>query len=423
MEIHCSHTELKDPGGLIPHPKNPNTHPQAQIELLARIIKHQGWRNPIVVSQRSGFIIAGHARLKAAQLLELDKVPVDYQDFETEADEWAHLAADNKLAELAEPDQAILAELLQDLKAEGFDTILAGFDEISLADILEEEQPDQVEVDADPKIEEAQQLAEKWNVKKGQVWQLGDHKIVCGDATDPSIAKLFGKIDGTRFCFTSPPYNAGSSAKLSGNMATSKRANLYVDFNDAQNPDEWKSMVDASLKNMISFCDCAVYNVQMLAGNKLAFIDWISQWSSHIVDIAIWNKGHAAPHVCENVLASTFEFLMIFSPKKNPSKSIPTANCRAVQNVFNLPPQHDNEFASVHGATFPIDLPIWVISNLTKSRYIVDPFLGTGTTLMACESLGRKCLGVELSPQYIAVTIQRWADATGGEPKLVKGNG
>ena len=98
---HCDDIRQVDLSALVEHPRNPNTHPESQIKALAKILKHQGFRSPIVVSNRSGFIIAGHGRLEAAKMLGLEQVPVSYQDFSNEADEWAHMIADNRLGELA----------------------------------------------------------------------------------------------------------------------------------------------------------------------------------------------------------------------------------------------------------------------------------------------------------------------------------
>jgi ParB-like chromosome segregation protein Spo0J len=128
-KIRCSHRELRDPATLVPHPRNPNKHGARQIDMLARIIRHQGWRNPIVISARSGFVVAGHGRLQAALQLGVPKVPVDVQEFATEADEWAHLVADNRIAELADMDQEGLGDLLRDLgDVEDFALELTGFD-------------------------------------------------------------------------------------------------------------------------------------------------------------------------------------------------------------------------------------------------------------------------------------------------------
>jgi hypothetical protein len=113
LEIKCAHTELADIDLLVPNPRNPNKHPDDQIKLLAKIMKHQGWRSPIVVSKRSGFIVKGHGRLAAAKLNAWTQAPVDRQDYATEADEFADMVADNKIAELAETDmQMVSAEAL-----------------------------------------------------------------------------------------------------------------------------------------------------------------------------------------------------------------------------------------------------------------------------------------------------------------------
>jgi ParB-like chromosome segregation protein Spo0J len=136
--VNCAFDELVPLEKLVPNPRNPNQHPPSQVALLAKVIAHQGWRSPVVVSTRSGFIVAGHGRYEAAKVLGLAKVPVDYQDFATEADEWAHLVADNRLAELAEADESALKGLLAELKAGDFDLDLAGFDAAALEGLLAE---------------------------------------------------------------------------------------------------------------------------------------------------------------------------------------------------------------------------------------------------------------------------------------------
>lgn len=128
ISVWCNHDKLVDTGKLIPFPRNPNVHPLQQIEALAKVIKYQGWRAPITVSNRSGYIVRGHGRLMAAKLLGLPQVPVDYQDYENEAAEWADCVADNKISELASMDDAILRELMRDIKAADFDMDLTGFD-------------------------------------------------------------------------------------------------------------------------------------------------------------------------------------------------------------------------------------------------------------------------------------------------------
>ena len=136
INVKCAYDELMALEAVVPNPRNPNKHNDAQVELLAKIIKFQGWRNPIVISTRSGFIVKGHGRYLAAKLLGLKEVPVDKQDYETEAMEYADLIADNRIAELAEWDNPMLKDLLQEIDTGEMDMELTGFDEASLEDLL-----------------------------------------------------------------------------------------------------------------------------------------------------------------------------------------------------------------------------------------------------------------------------------------------
>lgn len=125
MKIHCSHSEVKKLDELIANPKNPNQHPRPQIELLAKILTHQGWRNPIVVSKRSGFITKGHARLEAAKLAGFNEAPIDLQDYPNEAMEWADMIADNAIAELAHQPVDLVKNIALELGPD-FDLDLLG---------------------------------------------------------------------------------------------------------------------------------------------------------------------------------------------------------------------------------------------------------------------------------------------------------
>lgn len=137
MTIHCSHDQLVPVSDLKPHPKNPNTHSAAQIAALAAVIEGNGWRAPITVSNRSGFITRGHGRLEAAILLGVEQVPVDFQDYASEQDELADMVADNRLSELCEIDQARLVDVLKELQAAGHDIGLAGFTDDEFAKLTE----------------------------------------------------------------------------------------------------------------------------------------------------------------------------------------------------------------------------------------------------------------------------------------------
>jgi len=159
VPVNCSYTTLKDVADLVENPRNPNGHPDSQIELLGKIIANQGWRSPIVVSKRSGFIVKGHGRYQAALKIGASKVPVDEQDYETEAQEWADLIADNRLSELAEIDKSELKDLLLDLDDGDFDMDLTGFLEEDLADLMSE-----FTEDGDSKGESNTSLADRFLV-------------------------------------------------------------------------------------------------------------------------------------------------------------------------------------------------------------------------------------------------------------------
>ena len=152
-KIYCAHTDVVATDSLIENPRNPNRHPEDQIIALAKIIRHQGWRNPIVVSRRSGFVVKGHGRLLAARMLGLEEVPVDYQDYENEAAEWADMVADNKIAELSNMDEDELNAIIRELEGQ-IDLELTGFQTSEINNILSQieemnEVPDSVPLDAD----------------------------------------------------------------------------------------------------------------------------------------------------------------------------------------------------------------------------------------------------------------------------------
>jgi len=189
IPVFCSFDEIVDIVKAIPNPKNPNTHPKQQIDMLARFIKVRGWRNPIVLSTRSGFIVKGHGRLQAAQLLGVKEVPVDYQHFANEAEEYAEMIADNKIAELAEMDVDLERELLEQLiEQENIDPNLIGYTKEEIEAIIHADDDEGTEGErsdgslldlvnitvADPKHK-----TEHWDI-----WEVGQHILCVVDVID-----------------------------------------------------------------------------------------------------------------------------------------------------------------------------------------------------------------------------------------------
>lgn len=264
--------------------------------------------------------------------------------------------------------------------------------------------------DAEPQIDRAAELNEKWQVKTGDLWQIGEHRLLCGDSTKrEDVEKIIDEMK-SEMCFTSPPYNAGVSAKLRGN--TSIDDNLYgEEYNDNQTEFDYLDLLNKFTDNAIENCKYVFVNIQVLSGNKHAFIEYLFTHSDKFCDVAIWDKQHAAPAAAQRVMDSRFEFILVFGG--NGSRAIGTRDFRGmVHNVYSGNPQRHNENADVHAATFPIDFPEYFIKTFTnENESIYEPFAGTGTTMVACQNLSRKCRAIEISPNYCAVILERMATA------------
>jgi len=154
--------------------------------------------------------------------------------------------------------------------------------------------------------------------------------------------------------------------------------------------------------------DYLVCNIQSLAGNKIALIEYLNKYKDNFIDVAIWDKGHGAPAMAENVMTSAWEYMFFISSKDKASRAIPNANFRGtVPNIYRGKPNRNNEFSSVHAATFPIDVPEWALQFTKEGDIVLDQFLGTGTTMVAAHQLKRKCYGMELDPKYCQVIVDR----------------
>lgn len=182
---------------------------------------------------------------------------------------------------------------------------------------------DEVVEDETPEVIEEEQVS-----KLGEIYQLGRHRIMCGDSADAEAVAILMNGKKADMVFTSPPYNAGDSEKLSGNTHTTD--NKYQDgYNDKQTPNEWKSLVLSSLLTVQPFSKYQFYNLQQLAGNKVALIEFLYETKDNFVDVAIWNKQNTAPAMAKNVMNSQFEYIFIFTNNNNPTRSISIADFRA----------------------------------------------------------------------------------------------
>jgi DNA modification methylase len=231
----------------------------------------------------------------------------------------------------------------------------------------------------------------------GDLYEIGEHRLLCGDSTcSDTVGKLMNgsKADIT---FTSPPYNVGKTPN--GNEQK------YLNDNDNKNLSDYVSLLDDFTKTALLFSDFVFSNIQSLSGNKIALIEHLYNLRNVYADVMIWDKKTAEPAMARKVLNSRFEYVYIFSNEAK--RSIGKRDFRGtIDNIFELNSRQGKEFASIHKATFPIQLPELFIKNFTETS-VLDTFCGTGSTMVASHQLNRKCYGMELDPKYCDVIITR----------------
>lgn len=387
------------------HPNNVKEHPEKQINNLIQLIKWVGFKDPIVLDKDFN-CKAGHGRLLAAQKLGMKEVPYVSLEGLTKKQMDLFIYMDNQINEspwIKENVQLLLEEIpMQDLEL--FDI---NWDGVRDPSVKEESDP----IPKPPKVAKS---------KLGQLYQLGDHRIICGDATDPEVLKkLFGEKKAS-IGFTSPPYNMGDNAKLGTIGSAIQKTSKYQDNKDdiEDYPGFLKKFTDLCLEYSKYF----FLNVQQLATNKKDLIDYLHTYRDHFVDTIVWDKQNGPPYGLESgVLNTQFEYIYILTGTKNPTRRIKSANFKGtLGNVYRAPKQSENEYADIHNATFPAHLPRYIIKNFSKPHDIIlEQFLGTGTTLIAAEQLSRICYGIELDPVYLDVIIERWENYTGEKVNLL----
>ena len=383
----CSYTKIVNLTELVPNPKNPNEHPKKQIEMLAKIIDFQGQRAPIVVSNRSGFIVKGHGRLEAIQSLGWDKAAVDYQDYESEAQEYADLIADNKIAELAKHDDSMMIEGLKDLGMSDFDFELLGMENFELPidpdeakDAIEDEIPENVDT----------------RCKLGDVWILGEHRLVCGDST--SIDAVDKLMNGAKadMVFTDPPYGMNLDTdytKMPIAPSGAKPLKHKQGFVDDFSVEMINSIIALNCEETFIF-GADYFAEHLLEKNKGSWI--------------VWDK-----RVTENfdkMIGSAFELCWSKSKHK---REIARFN----NTLFSGEADAKNK---VHPTQKPIKLVEWFLEKWCKGKLVADLFGGSGSTLIACEKTNRKCYMMELDPHYCDVILSRWEKYSGKTASIVK---
>lgn len=440
--------EYRKVEALIPYARNPRTHAESQIAKIAASIVEYGWTNPILVDGDNG-IIAGHGRLAAARKLGLDEVPVIELAHLTVAQKRALVIADNRLALDAGWDEEMLALELADLSEAGYDLALTGFEDAEIeallaGDVLDTEpdaeaEPDPDEPDAADDVPDAPVVAVS---RPGDVWAIGQHRLICGDATDRDVVAALMNGDTAQLCFTSPPYGNQRDYTLGG--ISDWDGLMRGVFAHLPMASEGQVLVNLGLihrdNEVVPYWD--------------AWLEWMRQQGWRRFAWYVWDQGPGMPGDWAGRFAPSFEFVFHFNrASRKPNKIVPckhagqeshlradgsstamrgkdgevggwthkgqpTQDMRIPDSVIRVM-RHKGKIGQDidHPAVFPIALPQFVIEAYTDvGDTVYEPFGGSGTTMLAAERTGRICRSVEIAPEYVDVAIKRFQQSHPGVP-------
>jgi len=404
-------------------PESFKTLTKKNYQRLKAAILDVGFSFPELVwqSRNKFYIVDGHQRVRALQQMLKEgytlpggKLPVSFTEAKNKKEALRKIAMGT--SQYGEYDEESMYEFMH----------LAGLD---LADLKEWGALPQLHMgklevgyfrDIDPADDDVPEPPKVAVTKLGDLWELGGHRLLCGDTTEPKNVSLVMKNQKADLCFTSPPYALGLSAKLSGNtspLASAGKPYLHDDDSSV----DWASLMELWFSAVDTRVSLHAINLQPLAGNKRVLIQWIAKRVNRLVDIIVWNKSAAAPQMAKGVLTSAYEWIVLIGAN-GASRSIPFSSWRGtVSSVYDGPPQRENKNAAIHLATMPVHLPVFVIGQLCDLvKTVIDPFCGTGTTMIAAEKLNRRCYGIEIEPRYVDVCVERWQQVSGKKAKRVK---
>ncbi len=381
---------------LLPYARNARTHSDEQVAQIAASIVEFGFTNPILVGN-DGVIVAGHGRLAAARKLGLDGVPVVVLDHLTPTQRRALVIADNRIAENAGWDDAMLRTELEALQDDGFDLDLTGFDPDGLAELLAGEETDQAgEVDDDEIPEEGIAVLSR----PGDLWRLGEHRVLCGDATDAADYTRLLAGEPADMVFIDPPYNVDYANSAKDRMRGTQRPILNDNLGEG-----FYDFLLAALTPTVAHCRGAIY-IAMSSSEldvlQAAFRAAGGRWSTFV----IWAKnkftmGHAD-------YQRQYEPILYGWPEDAKRH---WCGDRDQGDVWHINRQHRND---LHPTMKPVELVERCLRNSSRPGDVVlDGFGGSGTTLIAAHKSGRRARLMELDPKYVDVIVRRWQTWSG----------
>ena len=385
---------------LIPYARNARTHSDEQVAQIAASIVEFGFTNPVLAGS-DGVIIAGHGRLAAAQRLGLAEVPVVVLDHLTPTQRRALIIADNRIAENSGWDPELLRLEIDALRDDDFDVSITGFDADALSDLLDGEETHHAGQTDDDQIPEVQ---ENPISKPGDVWILGPHRVLCGDATKTESYDALLAGDPVDMVFSDLPYNVNYANSAKDKMRGTHRPILNDNLGD-----QFGAFLEASLVPMLQHCRGAVYiamSSSELDTLQTAFRAAGGKWSTFI----IWAKNTFTLGRAD--YQRQYEPILYGWPE---GKQRHWCGDRDQGDVWHIKKPAKND---LHPTMKPVELVERCIRNSTKpGQTVLDPFGGSGTTLIAAEKSGRVARLMELDPKYVDVIVRRWQDWTGQEAR------
>ncbi len=381
---------------LIPYARNARTHTEEQVAQVAASIAEFGWTNPILVGA-DGIIIAGHARLAAARKLKMTEVPVIVLDHLTETQRRALVLADNRLALSAGWDEEMLRVELEALKEDKFNLDVVGFTDDEIEEILAGPDHTRTGLPDDDAVPEEQ---EQTVTTPGDVWVMGDHRLLCGDATILADVEKVLAGDLADMCFTDSPYNIDYEGR------TDKKLKIQND----KLGDKFYDFLRAASSNILAVTKGAVY--MCMSSSELhtlyrAFTDAGGHWSTFV----IWVKNHFT--LGWGDYRRQFEPILYGWREGNKHFWCGDRN-QGDAWLINRPAANRD-----HPTMKPVELVERAIRNSSKScDTVLDPFAGSGTTLIASEKTDRHARAIEIEPKYCDVVCRRYLAFTGRQPVL-----
>ena len=386
---------LADIKDLIPYARNARTHSDEQVAQIAASIKEFGFLSPIIIS-KDNTILCGHGRFYAAQKLGLEKVPCIKEEYLTETQKRAYILADNKLSLNAGWDNEMLAIELSELQNENFDLGLTGFDVSELEDLIGKDSSDveDDDYDLDAALEKAA------FVQRGDVWNVGRHKLMCGDATSSEDVNTLMEDKKANLIVTDPPYNVAFESSDGLSIKNDKMENTkFYEFLLAA----FKNMADHLEKGGAAY----VFHADTEGLNfRKAFIDA----GFHLSGCCIWVKNSLV------LGRSDYQWQhepVLYGFLQNGKHYWSAKAGRSQTTIWNFDKPKKNKN---HPTSKPLDLLAYPIDNSSQENaIIIDTFGGSGSTLMTCEKTNRICYMMELDEKYASVILRRYVEDTGDE--------